>query len=115
MWEHHRQAEIRGERLGVGLSNVHQLTLVLDPAFAEQYVGVQFAVFAFVPDLTCAHALQIDVALLIGDIDRQQLARHLLDRHVHALGGIPAQCLFLFPGLVLPAQVLLDFGEGPLQ
>jgi len=115
MWEHHRQAEIRGERLGVGLSNVHQLALVLDPAFAEQYVGVQFAVFAFVPDLTCAHALQADVALLLCDIDRQQLPGHLLDRHVHALCGIAPQCALLLPGLVLPAQFLLDFGEGPLQ
>src|SRR6516162_1228804 len=69
--EHHRHAEIGGQGLSVGLRDVHQLALVLDPAFAEQHVGVQFAVLAFVPDLAGAHALQIDVALLVGDVDRQ--------------------------------------------
>src|SRR6516162_8675329 len=113
--EHHRHAEIGGQRLGIGLRDVHQLALVLDPAFAEQYVGVQFAVLALVPDLAGAHALQIDVALLIGDIDRQQLARHLLDRHVDTLGGIAAQRLLLLPGLVVAGELLLDLGQGALQ
>src|SRR6516162_6469883 len=113
--KHHRHAEIGGQRLGIGLRDVHQFALVLDPAFAEQHVGVQFAVLALVPDLAGAHTLQIDIALLVGNIDRQQLARHLLDRHVYALGGIAAQRLFFLPGFVLAAQLLLDLAEGALQ
>src|SRR5271169_6134378 len=113
--EHHRHAEIGGQGLRVGLRNVHQLALVLDPTFAEQNVGVQFAVLALVPDLAGAHALQVDIPLLIGDIDGQQLPRHLLDRHVHAFGGLAAQCAFLLPSFVFAAQLLLDLAERALQ
>ncbi len=40
MGEHHRQPEIGRQGLNVGLGDVHQLALVLDPALAEQDVGV---------------------------------------------------------------------------
>jgi hypothetical protein len=78
-------------------------------------IGVQFAVLALVPDLAGTHALQIDPALLVGDIDRQQLPGHLLDRHVHAFGRIAAQRLLLLPGLIVAGELLLELGERTLQ
>jgi hypothetical protein len=65
--------------------------------------------------LAGAHALQIDVAFLVGDSDRQQLPRHLLDRHVHAFGGIAAQGAFFLPVLVVLGEFLVDLGKCAVQ
>ena len=115
MREHHRQPEISRQRLDIGLLDVHQFALVADPALAEQYVGMKFRMFALVPYLAGPHALQVDVFLLLGNIDRQQLRRHLLDRHVHALGGVAPQCVLLFPLLVVACKLLLDLAEGAFE
>src|SRR4051794_38718339 len=73
---------------------------------------MKFRVLALVPDLARPHALQVYVFLLLADIDREQLCRHLLDRHVHALGGVAAQRMRLFPRLVAVVQLFLDLAEG---
>src|SRR5262245_27304530 len=42
----------------------------------------------FVPDLPRTHALEIDVLSLLIDADRENLRRHLLERHKRPLGRV---------------------------
>src|SRR5436190_17743292 len=70
---------------------------------------------ALVPDLAGPHALEVNHVFLVADIDREQLRRHLLDRHLHAFGRIAAQRVVALPLLVVAGELLLDVVQRALE
>src|SRR5262245_25939112 len=86
--EHGGHAEIGKPGLRVGSRVVHQFLFPFDPTATQEHIGVELAVFDFVPDLPRPHALEVDILGLFGDSDGENLRRHLFERHKWSLGGV---------------------------
>jgi hypothetical protein len=97
--------------LGVRARIVHQIFLAFDEAAAQQHVGVELAMLDLVPDLARTHALKVDILRLLVDRHRENLRRHLLERHEGPFGSVTGAGA---DGFVLVAAGL-EIGFGELQ